>query len=643
MTKIIALVIFLDVLVLALSLTGCKTMVAGPHDNERHDDLTVNNSKLSFSLALSDPDHRDVTAQPGSLGSAFKLSYADNDVGRTSTSWALVPIVQFTNLRQSFKLSTGTFHLWAAKIDLKDLPRPGTLGIPWLIYKEPGTYGYSLAFRVSIRRSTGAPPSYRWDPMSFGKVSLSAGLEMIGDAFNGQLPEEDVQSFYTDTVHLRITNYKPNVTRGYVAGSDGPDYSRCVPNLVGQASQIYSSSAYDSDIELSGTVNVPSTGGRTSAHNQGFVRFRDEANKNTKRRRTRVGMTQSGNAGLTVVRKATQPPLGSTWLGWDASGFGYRNLSIRNQYSHPGGAQAHGDVVVIAMEKPNDSGSGAAAYFARYKADVGDGRREQLELLNTLARITPEQASRYGMQPNAAAAAGFVKLANGYFLLAIAGADDGKEGVWFFESDETMITLYTKWHFVDVWKPPCTGRDWNESKGTYCWAGAAAAINLLTDCSGQVYLYALSGDRGPGKDYSDVQLWRVDQTSGGRISLRNRMSWWKSFGAVSALTPSCRYACGTHVTGGGQLTLAVAARDGGWSSTKTTNIKTYLAQKPFDAAMALESLPIPDNGEHIEAPDEGMEQELFPVDEMSGPASWVDPTEAEDGFEPGQEVKGETP
>ena len=43
------------------------------------------------------------------------------------------------------------------------------------------------------------------------------------------------------------------------------------------------------------------------------------------------------------------------------------------RYAHPGGAQAHGDMVAIAMEKPHDPIQGAAVYFAWYKADVGDG------------------------------------------------------------------------------------------------------------------------------------------------------------------------------------------------------------------------------------------------------------------------------
>ena len=130
-----------------------------------------------------------------------------------------------------------------------------------------------------------------------------------------------------------------------------------------------------------------------------------------------------------VVRpKREQPEKGYTFVGWDAGGYG-RDLPIRESYAHPGGAQAHGDMVAIAMEEPYDPSQGAAMYFARYKADVGDGQSEKLELGNTKLRITHAMADKYGMTRDAAAAAGFVKLANGYFLVAVAGDKDGFEGL----------------------------------------------------------------------------------------------------------------------------------------------------------------------------------------------------------------------
>jgi len=213
--------------------------------------------------------------------------------------------------------------------------------------------------------------------------------------------------------------------------------------------------------------------------------------------------------------------------------------------------QAHGNVAVVGMEQPHDSSDGAQALFVRSTGDASD---PQLEILNT-HNIPPWLANQYGMDPNAAAAAGFVKLKSGYFLLAVAGSGHGTEGVWFFESSETQISGYTAWHLVDVWKPICGG--WGKMQGgEHCWAGAAAAVTLLTDCGGDVYMYALSGRRGHGPDYSYTQLWRLEQDVSGRVDLGFVLERRKSLGRFSAKDPSCRWACGVHTLTDGMLTMA---------------------------------------------------------------------------------------
>ena len=121
---------------------------------------------------------------------------------------------------------------------------------------------------------------------------------MLDEASKGRYPEKP-KELYTNTLHVRekgLGTYRPNVKQGYVSTTPGPDYGRCVPKLVRQAGRIYYGNGYD--IKYNGTVNVPSTLGEArSQHNQGFVSFRDEVNKNTGLRRTRVAMTQNGNAG----------------------------------------------------------------------------------------------------------------------------------------------------------------------------------------------------------------------------------------------------------------------------------------------------------------------------------------------------------
>ena len=143
--------------------------------------------------------------------------------------------------------------------------------------------------------------------------------------------------------------------------------------------------------------------------------------------------------------------------------------------------------MAIAMEKPHAPTQGAAVYFARDKADVGDGQSEKLEVVNTNLRITHADGRQIRHDARRGRSGRLCQACKRILLGGRGRGKDGKEGVWFFESDETRITPNTNWHLVDVWgKPACT--DWQRNhdkkyhpdpdKGIFCWAGAAASIKL---------------------------------------------------------------------------------------------------------------------------------------------------------------------
>ena len=69
-------------------------------------------------------------------------------------------------------------------------------------------------------------------------------------------------------------------------------------------------------------------------------------------------------------------------------------------------------------------------------------------------------------------------------------------------------------------------------------------------------MYALSGRRGAGTDYSWTQLWQLRQDQLGRVDPTFVLERRKSLGKFSAKDPSCRWACGVHTLTDGTLTMA---------------------------------------------------------------------------------------
>jgi len=424
-------------------------------------------------------------------------------------------------------------YFWSVDIDLFDLG----------VYYEREAYGPSFKLRLFRKAEDGS-----WVLVPGISVNVLACLELL-DAGALACP-------FAEEVRIRHPNYVPNISRGYVKTTNGKDFSRCVPNLESQADQIYRS-----HIKTDGYVKFQGDSA-LKAHNQGIVRFPDWVRANGTHD-VRVAVSYNDDWGISTVVK-NRPEEVTSWRAETA----WVTVNIRTDYSHPGGMQAHGNVAAVAMEQPHDSSDGAQVLFVQ---SMGEASYPQLEILNT-HNIPPWLANRYAMDVNSAAAAGFVKLKSGYFLLAVAGGDHGAEGVWFFESSETQISRYTVWHLVDVWKPTCKG--WGSSQGgEHCWAGAAAAVNLLTDCGGDVYMYALSGRRGGGTDYSYTQLWRLEQDASGRVDPTFVLERRKSLGVNSAKDPSCRWACGVHTLTDGTLTMAAMIKQK--TGSKNT-IETYI-------------------------------------------------------------------
>ena len=214
-----------------------------------------------------------------------------------------------------------------------------------------------------------------------------------------------------------------------------------------------------------------------------------------------------------------------------------RELDIRKTFSHPGGAQAHGDTIVVAMDGAPDH---TGAYFLAFPPGANpvivnrviiDGSRGEPKL------------SRYGRWESAAAA--FIQLGSGRFLLAVAGGGNGNEGVWFYVSSEPVLRERTEWSFLGVWRP-CEGSAARAAL-TQCFSGASG-MALLADCSGDIYLVTMHGTSQSSEEYQWLQVFSLTQDSQGHIGLSLRAWQRDRTGRFQRNNPAFRWSGTVSVT-----------------------------------------------------------------------------------------------
>jgi hypothetical protein len=170
-----------------------------------------------------------------------------------------------------------------------------------------------------------------------------------------------------------------------------------------------------------------------------------------------------------------------------------------------------------------------------------------------------------------AASAAFVKMESGYFLAAVSGANDGKQGIWFYESSDTTINTYTQWYYVGFWEPPprpqCPSGTTGESNIDAGCFGGANGMALVTDCSGAIYLITMNGSsQTSGGEYQWNQVWKIGQTATGEPDLVFRY-WQRDFtGTLQVNNPAFRWAGGAHVMEDGNLAVFNTNRNYPWGN-----------------------------------------------------------------------------
>lgn len=214
-----------------------------------------------------------------------------------------------------------------------------------------------------------------------------------------------------------------------------------------------------------------------------------------------------------------------------------RELDIRQSFSHPGGAQAHGDTMVVAMDGAPDH---TAVYFLAFPPGGNpvvanrvfiDGSRGEPKL------------SRHGRWESASAA--FIQLVTGRLLLAVAGGGNGNEGVWFYVSSEAVLRERTEWSFLGIWRP-CEGSA-GRAGLTQCFSGASG-MALLADCSGDIYLVTMHGTSQSSEEFQWLQVFSLRQDTQGHIGLSLRAWQRDRTGRFQRNNPAFRWSGTVSVT-----------------------------------------------------------------------------------------------
>jgi hypothetical protein len=544
----------------ALVLAACDgSVVFTPHDNTRLDKLSspAAGAPYRIHVMLNEAQHRYAISH--TWREAFRLEGYSSAVDRW-ISGGLRRAPRFSGVARTLAGGrvTGPSYWWEIPIDLYDLG----------IFEEPGTWGTSFKFRLSVRNgSKGAG----WDKVP--------GITVDWRECNRMTRAGATYCPSTYEVRLRAPDYVPNVTRGDThCGAGDDDCSACVadlPQQVGAPGVARTRPGEPLDINdwnWRWTLEDFVDGAYgTFSHNQGVARLGDAMIDGSLM--GRLVMTANPNddppRGLYLgVQRIVGADEGIFSRDQDhdfVRSFRIMDVDAYGDHHHPGGIQAHRNIVAVAMEEGRH-GHGAV-YFLRVDGD-------NIRYLHTLSldgsQDEPLQASQ-----NSAATVGFVKLEGGTFLLAVSGRHDGRQGIWFYESADTTISEYTNWHYVDFYHPPCLGYGSNSDE---CYVGAGGALNLVTDCSGQVYLLAMHGTaQTAGREYEYFQVFRVDQTpQRGTIRLDKIAQQRDNLGLLAIDDESFRWSGGSYVTRSGGLALMNSERRNREGSNGSVRGDVYL-------------------------------------------------------------------
>lgn len=302
-----------------------------------------------------------------------------------------------------------------------------------------------------------------------------------------------------------------------------------------------------------------------SYHNQGIGMLSDILVSGERYTRAVLSFTANDETGFVVVSKKI--PGGESGFTADPNLISFNEekhvLDIQKvpgygNHNHPGGLQAHGNYVAIAMESPLNPDNRAAVYFLRV---------EKFEAEHIYTHFIGTNTDHIDAAINSASSVGFVKLETGGFLMAVSGEDHGRQGIWFYNSPDSTINSGMSWDFIDYWDPMdhmpngiCDTGGGEVSNN--CFIGGGGGTSLITGCDGQIYMVLLTGTAQGGVEDEFVQIMRVNLEGSPTRTVRLTSIWndKHKLGRRVVNKVSFRWSGGAQVTLDGKLVFLSTER-----------------------------------------------------------------------------------
>ncbi len=523
-------------LVLLVGGLACDgSVILSPRDNTRLTTAQLGSpsggAPFTIRFLLNEDQHERLQAVGNDWPNIFRLEGYGDLQGRWKSALRAGPRrAWFTlDLSETSPYIDGPSYLYTVTIDLYDLG----------IHREPGSYGASFKFRMFLKDGDGV-----WQRLPGLTVSPTDCL--------ARMNRGDQQCPHTFEVRLRTPGYVPDLTRGRTDCAYGEeDCSMCVPDIAQQVRGLGFHRNY--------VMDVGNSGRNRDHHIQGVARLSDGRSADGRVFGRLVATQNVTGAGFEVGFHRADGGLREGWRDRSHEFDAAPRVDVRDVLNHPGGVQAHGDLVAVALEQQGGSTPPAAVYFVRVARNPDADPSG--EIVNRLV-LDGSQGEPFQRGQSSAATAGFVQLASGHQLLAVSGASHGTQGIWFYESVGTEpIGPSTSWNFVAFWNPNRSGNC--IGKGGDCLYGAGGGLNLHTGCDGQVYLLAMHGSQGAAsRDDSVLQLFALLQDATGAVRLDKRAVWERTFPSAIA-NNSFRWAGGSYVSRDGALVILDTRRRNG--------------------------------------------------------------------------------
>lgn len=181
----------------------------------------------------------------------------------------------------------------------------------------------------------------------------------------------------------------------------------------------------------------------------------------------------------------------------------YAEVDVDLFSTHPGGLASVGDIVAVPMEgyvgevvfyRAGDPDPFHLTEVSRFRlgeqAEPDQGRVVKSVFVPLGSDSNGNEQYYYfeSLRKYEAGSMALTRLRSGRYLMLVTGRHNGRDGGWFYVSNQRSISEHTTWSFVDKWEPPCVQ---NPDGYSLCWQGADN-VDMINQCDGSIFVLGMA-------------------------------------------------------------------------------------------------------------------------------------------------------